>query len=68
MKIKEMVDRTGWTIKRFSDYFGIPYRSVQNWISGSRECPAYLESLIEYKLTREGFLKADTDEEKSPSP
>lgn len=57
MTIKEMLGRIGWTQKQFSDYFGIPYRTVQNWTAGSRECPGYVIELIRYKLTSEGILK-----------
>lgn len=56
MKVKEMIERTGWTLKKFSEYLGIPYRTVQNWASGVRECPDYVEKLIEYKLQKEGIL------------
>lgn len=57
MTIKEMLERIGWTQKQFSDYFGIPYRTVQNWTAGSRECPGYVVELIRYKLSAEGILK-----------
>ena len=56
MKIQKLIERTGWTLKRFSDYFGIPYRTVQNWTGGVRECPDYVENLIEYKLFKEGII------------
>lgn len=57
MTIKEMLERIGWTQKQFSDYFWIPYRTVQNWTAGSRECPGYVVELIRYKLAAEGILK-----------
>ena len=60
MTIKEMLERTGWTQKRFSDYFGIPYRTVQHWTAGSRECPDYVRGLIQYKLSKEGIIMMNT--------
>ena len=57
MTIKEMLNATGWTMRQFAEYFGIPYRTVQNWTAGSRECPDYVRSLIQYKLTAENIIK-----------
>ena len=54
--IKELITASGMTQKAFSDYFGIPKRSVENWYSSKRECPKYLTALIYYKLTKEGIL------------
>ena len=41
------------TQKAFSEYFGIPLRTIENWEGGSRKCPQYLLDLMEYKLTKE---------------
>lgn len=41
------------SMKRFSEYFEIPYRTVQNWDAGINKCPEYLLSLMEYKLNHE---------------
>lgn len=38
---------------QFSEYFGIPYRTIQNWELGTRQCPEYLLNLIQYKLDNE---------------
>ena len=56
MTIKEMMERTGWTMRQFSEYLGAPYRTVQNWVAG-RECPEYVADLIKYKLEKEGILQ-----------
>ena len=55
MTIKEMLERTGWTMRQFAEYLGAPYRTVQNWIAG-RECPDYVRGLIQYKLSKEGII------------
>ena len=57
MTFEELLKASGMNIARFSEYFEIPYRTVQNWKLGLRECPEYLIKLIEYKLTKEGVLK-----------
>lgn len=40
----------------FAIYFGIPYRTIQNWELGLRECPQYLVELMHYKLKKERIL------------
>lgn len=46
----------GMNRKQFAEYFGIPYRTVENWEVGNRAIPAYVLSLIEYKLEHENML------------
>lgn len=57
MTIQEMREKAGMSRPDFAEYFNIPYRSVQNWELGNRECPEYLTALIQYKLENEGLLK-----------
>lgn len=46
--MKELMERYGLTIKQISERFQIPYRTVQNWKLGTRECPEYvLKMMIE---------------------
>lgn len=47
---KEILQLSGMTMKLFSDYFNIPYRTVQNWSSGERQPPEYVLELIKDKL------------------
>lgn len=58
MSIKELREASGMTQKSFSEFFGIPKRTIENWEGGKRECPEYLLDLIEYKLKNEGIIKA----------
>ena len=37
----------------FAKYFNIPYRTIQNWEAGTRQCPEYVVELIKYKLEKE---------------
>ncbi len=47
IKLKE---QTGYNWKKFAEYFGIPYRTVQDWYMGKRRMPEYLLSLMVYKF------------------
>lgn len=55
--IKELRQASGMTQKGFSEYLGIPFRTIQNWEGGQRKCPEYLIELIKYKLTNENIIK-----------
>ena len=58
MTVKTLREGAGMTQKAFSEYFGIPYRTVQDWNAGLRKCPDYLLELMEYKLKNEKIIKA----------
>ena len=51
--IQTLRQQTGMTQKAFSEYFGIPKRSVENWEEGQNKCTPYLIDLIRYKIERE---------------
>lgn len=53
MEFKQIREQSGMNIKQFSEYFNIPYRTVQNWDLGLRQCPDYIIELIIYKLNNE---------------
>lgn len=53
MNFKEIRELSGMNLKQFSEYFNIPYRTVQNWDLGLRQCPEYVLELIYYKLNNE---------------
>lgn len=42
--------QSGMTQKEFAEYFGIPYRTVQDWFAGRRNMPDYVLRLMIYKL------------------
>lgn len=50
MTFKEIRKKSGMTQKRFSEFFGIPRRTIENWEAGVNKCPAYLLDLMKYKL------------------
>lgn len=45
--------QSGMTQKEFAEYFGIPYRTVQDWFAGRRNMPEYVLRLMIYKLEME---------------
>ena len=51
--IKELRKATGMNRRQFSDYFGIPYRTVQDWELGNRHMPEYLFRLMVYRIEME---------------
>ncbi len=56
MVFRELRKESKMTQKQFSEYFGIPKRTVESWDMGERSCPEYLIDLLEYKLIKEGFI------------
>lgn len=53
---KKLRELSGMNKTKFAEYFGIPYRSVQNWELEINRCPEYLLKLMEYKLEKEGII------------
>lgn len=57
MTFKELHEASNMSMKMLSDYFNIPYRTIQNWAHGTRKCPQYLIDLMLYKLKQEKIIK-----------
>ena len=57
MTILELREQAGMTRNQFAEYFGIPYRTIQDWELGNRKCNDYILNLMEYKLKHEGIIK-----------
>ena len=49
-KIKSERIRLGLTQQQLSNITGVPFRTIQNWETGQRKCPDYVERLIVDKL------------------
>ena len=58
-QIKELREKMGMNRREFCDYYGIPYRTVQDWEAGKRELPDYLLRLIIYRAEVEHAIKGD---------
>lgn len=56
MSIKDIRLSTGMNRKQFAGYFGIPYRTLEDWEAGRAKCAPYLLALIVYKLEKEGLV------------
>lgn len=46
LSVNEIVHHTGLSQTDFAARFAIPLRTLQGWISGSRECPPYVRLLL----------------------
>ena len=52
MNFNQLREKYGLTIKYISDRFNIPYRTVQNWAGGQRECPSYIIGMMDEILSQ----------------
>ena len=56
-QVKELREQMGMNRREFSEYFNIPYRTVQDWEAEKRELPEYVLHLMEYKAEMEKLVK-----------
>lgn len=49
-------EKTKMTRREFSNYFEIPYRTIENWEFDENLCPKYLYELMKYKLEKENLI------------
>ena len=56
-EVKELRMQMGMNRREFSDYYGIPYRTVQDWEAEKRELPDYLLRPLKYKAEMEKRVK-----------
>ena len=54
-------ENTGSNLKEFAAYFGIPYRTMQDWYYGKRKMPDYLLRLMWYKMRTERMIGEGID-------
>lgn len=59
-QIKELREKMGMNRREFCDYYGIPYRTVQDWEAGKRELPDYLLRLIIYRAEIEHAINGES--------
>ena len=60
-KLIELRLDTGMKRGEFAEYFGIPYRTLQDWELGNRAMPDYLFRLMVYKLRVEEMTEEEPD-------
>ena len=51
--VKELRWEMNMNRTEFCEYFGIPYRTVQDWEAGKRKLPDYVLRLMRYKYETE---------------
>lgn len=56
-EVRELRDEMGMNRAAFCEYYGIPYRTVQDWEAEKRELPDYLLRLMRYRAEMEKMLK-----------
>jgi hypothetical protein len=56
MLFNELKQKSGMTLTQLANYFGVPYRTIQNWSAGVSQCPDYLMKLFVYRMEQEGIL------------
>lgn len=56
--------RTGMNRRQFTEYFGIPYPTMQDWELGNRDMPEYLLRLMVYKVKMEDLQKENGEDDK----
>ena len=56
MDIKEIRSISGLTQQAFSEKYGIPKRSIENWEGGKRNPPEYVIKLLE-RIVKEDFCQ-----------
>ena len=57
-EVKELREKMGMNRREFSDYYGIPDRTVQDWEAEKRELPEYLLRLMKYRAEVEYMMKS----------
>lgn len=55
-EVKELREEMGMNRREFCDYFGIPYRTVQDWEAEKRELPDYVLRLMVYRAEIEKMV------------
>ena len=55
-EVKALREQMGMNRREFCDYFGIPYRTVQDWEAEKRELPDYVLRLLKYRAESEKIV------------
>ena len=50
LTIKEIRKQAGMTQQAFSEFLGIPKRTIEDWENERRKPPEYVVKLIEYRI------------------
>ena len=58
MEVKELRMLSGLSQQAFSEKYGIPKRSIENWEGGKRNPPEYVVNLLE-RVVKEDIKKIE---------
>ncbi len=56
-RLKELRKMKGMNRREFSEYMGIPLRTIEEWEAGRRKMPDYVLRLISYRVKVENVLE-----------
>ena len=56
-QIRDIRAMSGLSQVKFAKFYGIPRRSIENWESGTSECPTYVVNLLR-RAVKEDFSEA----------
>lgn len=45
--VKDIASSAGLSQRKLAEHFCIPYRTVENWCTGSRDCPVYTRLMMQ---------------------
>ena len=62
-KIKELRESIGMNRRAFSEYTGIPIRTLEDWEAGRRTPPEYVPRLLAYMLKYEELVGKKSDKQ-----
>lgn len=54
--LKKLRDEAGFNRREFSDYMGIPLRTLEEWEAGRRRMPNYVLRLITYYVKMQKYI------------
>ena len=66
-EVKELREKMGMNRREFSDYYGIPYRTIQDWEAKKRELPDYLLRLLKYRAEIKRRIKSEDNRKEKHS-
>ncbi len=62
IQLRKIREVAGMNRREFSEYMGIPLRTMEEWEAGRRKMPDYVLRLISYQVKMEKGLEANKEE------
>ena len=56
-EIRELRESTGMSRRKFSEYTGVPVRTLEDWEAGRRTPPEYIPKMISYQIKYDKIIK-----------